>query len=96
MVNRRYKGSHGNRDNEVAKARQTKDWEIANTLRNACTRIIRNEKHKSLKNKLEQCEEEKDIGSSWKNIKGYIGWGGSTGAPTELADVVTGQPTNSC
>ena len=54
------------RDNAVAKARQTKDpqdWITANTLRNACTRILRNEKHKSLKSKLEQCEEEKDISS---------------------------------
>ena len=58
-----------NRDNAVAKARQTKDpqdWVTANTLRNACTRILRNEKHKSLKNKLEKCEEEQDISSIWK------------------------------
>ena len=87
-----------NRDNAVAKARQTKDpqdWEITSALRNACTRILRNEKHNSLNNKLKQCEEVKDIGSIWKNVKGYLGWGGSSGAPTELTDPETGQLTNS-
>ena len=25
--------------------------------------------------KLDRCEEKKDIGDIWKNIKGYLGWG---------------------
>ena len=69
-----------NRDQVVAKARRTKDphdWITATALRNTCTRILRNEKFYSLKNKLVQCEDEKDISSIWKNIKGYLGWGGS-------------------
>ena len=68
-----------NRDRAVAKVRRTKDpddWITANAIRNRCTRIPRTEKHNSIKNKLEQCEEEKDISSIWKNIKGYLGWGG--------------------
>ena len=69
-----------NRDQAVAKARRTKDpkdWITAIALRNTCTRILRNEKFNSLKKKLVQCEDEKDISSIWKNIKGYLGWGGS-------------------
>ena len=87
-----------NRDKAVAKARRTKDpqdWIIATALRNTCTRILRNEKYNSLKNKLAQCEDEKDISLIWKNIKGYLGWGGCSGAPTELTDPATGQLTNS-
>ena len=57
--------------------------------------MLRTEKQRHLKSKLERCEEEKDVGGIWKNIKGYLGWGSAGGAPTELTDPDTGQLTNS-
>ena len=87
-----------NRDNAVSRAQQShqpEDWSVANRLRNRCTHLLRTEKQRHLRNKLERCEEEKDIGGIWKNIKGYLGWGSAAGAPTELTDSMTGQLTNS-
>ena len=54
-----------------------------------------NRKKRYLKSKLDKCEDEKDVGGLWKNVKGYLGWGNSGGAPTELTNPVTGQQTNS-
>ena len=48
-----------------------------------------------MKAKLNKCEEEKDVGRIWKNVKGFLGSGGSSGALTELTDPQTGQQTNS-
>ena len=45
------------------------DYIKANMLRNRCTRLLRTEKHRYLKPKLDKCENEKDISGIWKNIK---------------------------
>ena len=85
-----------NRDQAVEKARQTndpQDWITATTLKNTCTRILRKEKYNSIEDKFVQCEVGKDIISIWKNIKGYLGLSGRSGAPTELTDPATGQLT---
>ena len=92
------KSEMANRDSAVSRARvsqQPEDWRSANALKNRCTRLLRTEKQRYLKQKLEKCEEEQDIGGIWKNIKGYLGWGSGAGAPTELTDPLTGQHTNS-
>ena len=86
------------RDKAVSRARLSKhqeDWRTANVLKNRCTNLLRTEKSRHLRTKLISCEEEKHIGGIWKNIKGYLGWGSSTGAPTQLTDPLTGQITNS-
>ena len=86
-----------NRDNAVSIARASQnpeDWRIANSLKNKCTRLLRTEKQRFLTSKLEQCEEEQDVGGIWKNVKGYLGWSSGAGAPTELTDPITGQQTN--
>ena len=73
------------RDAAVSAARQSgnvEDLSVATKLRNKCTRLLRNEKHKYLQNKLASCENENDIAGIWKNVKGCLGWGGSAGAPT--------------
>ena len=87
-----------NRDNAVSRAQQSQqpeDWSVENRLRNRCTHLLRTQKQRHLRNKLERCEEEKDIGGIWKNIKGYLGWGSAAGAPTELTDPMNVQLTNS-
>ena len=74
-----------NRDNAVSRARLSQtpeDWSVVKGLRNKCTHLLRTDKQRNLKNKLDRCEEEKDIGGIWKNIKGYLGWGSAAGAPT--------------
>ena len=35
---------------------------------------------------MRKCEEERDCGPVWRNIRSYIGWGGTGGAPTRLTD----------
>ena len=87
-----------NRDHAVSRARASQcpdDWRTANRLKNKCTHLLRTEKQRYLKRKLERCEEEQDIGGIWKNIKGYLVWGSGAGFPTDLTDPVTGQHTNS-
>ena len=68
---------------------------MAEALKNRCTNLLRTEQCKYLKNKLDKCEEGKDVIGIWKNIKGYLGWDYSAGAPTELTNPLPGQQTNS-
>ena len=60
------------------------DWEEARQLRNKTTRLLKTEKANSVKKSNKQCETEKDHGRVWKNVRNYLGWGGSTSAPTKL------------
>ena len=86
------------RDAAVKEARHTsrpEDLAKATKLRNMCTRLLRTEKHRYLKQKLDICEEERDVLGTWKNLKSYLGWGSSCGSPTVLTDPSTGQQTNS-
>ena len=48
-----------------------------------------------MKSKLDNCEKERDVGGIWRNIKGFLGWSGSGGAPIQLTDPKTGQLTDS-
>ena len=45
---------------------------------------IEDRKMRSTREKIASCEKEKDIGRVWQNIKSYLGWGGTTGAPSKL------------
>ena len=75
------------RDDAVRKFSETKDaadWEEARILRNKVNRRLKTEKMRSMKEKISNCEKEKDVGRVWKNIRDYLGWGGSTGAPVRL------------
>ena len=86
------------RDKAMKRARVTKtpeDIEKASMIRKRCTRILRTEKHRYLKGKLDKCENEKDVSGIWKNVRSFLGWGNSGGSPTELTDPHTGQQTNS-
>ena len=86
------------RDKAMKRARVTKtpeDIEKASMIRNRCTQILRTEKHRYLKGKLDKCENEKDVSGIWKNLRSFLGWGNSGGSPTELTDLHTGQQTNS-
>ena len=62
------------------------DWEVARELRNRVTRLLKTEKCNSMRQKVKQCEDEKDTSRVWRNIRGYLGWGGAAGAPTRLVD----------
>ena len=74
--------------------RRPEEWEAARALRNRVTRLLRTEKCNDARKKMMKCEEEKDSGRVWRNIRGYLGWGGTGGAPTRLTDT-TGQLTTS-
>merc|ERR1712218_553376 len=72
------------RDDAVKKFFETKDpadWEKARALRNRVNRRLKTE---NMREKIASCEKEKDSGRIWKNIRNYLGWGGSTGAPNKL------------
>ena len=62
------------------------DWEAARALRNHVTRRLKSEKCRDTREKVRRSEEERDSGRVWRNIRGYLGWGGAGGAPTKLAD----------
>ena len=47
-----------------------------------------------MREKIGKCEKEKDCGKVWKNIRSYLGWGGSAGAPSKLTNSA-GQLTTS-
>ena len=64
----------------------TEDWDTARTLRNHVTRLLKSEKCNDARWKVRSCEEERDTGRVWKNIRGYLGWGATGGAPTCLTD----------
>ena len=88
----------GRRDEAVSYARRSnhpEDRRTEKALKNRCTNILRTEKCRYLKNKLDTCEEEKDVMGVLKNIKTYLGWGNVAGAPTELTNPLPGQQTNS-
>ena len=75
------------RDDAVKKFSETKDpadWEKARALRNRVNRRLKTEKMRNMREKIASCEKEKDSGRIWKNIRNYLGWGGSTGAPNKL------------
>ena len=62
------------------------DWEAARLLRNQVTRRLKSEKSNDVREKVRRSEQERDSGRVWRNIRAYIGWGGSGGAPTGLTD----------
>ena len=62
------------------------DWETARMLRNQVTRRLKTEKCSDVRRRIRNCEEEQDSGRVWKNIRAYLGWGGTSGAPTRLTD----------
>ena len=67
-----------------AGSRSPGDWEEARSLRNRANKLLRSEKSRYMREKVRRCEEEGDSGQVWRNIRSYIGWGGSGGAPTML------------
>ena len=71
---------------EFNRTGQAEDWNRARTLRNQVTRLLKTEKCRDARRKVKNCEEERDVGRVWQNIRGYLGWGGTGGAPTRLAD----------
>ena len=75
------------RDEAMAQYNRThlpEDWEVARGLRNKVTRLLKTEKCNSARKKIQQCEFERDSGRVWKNVRNYLGWGGTTSAPTKL------------
>ena len=75
------------RDSAVAEYTRTRlpgDWEEARLLRNRVSSLLKSEKCRYMSEKVKRCEEQKDTGQVWRNIRSYIGWGGSGGAPTLL------------
>ena len=50
------------------------------------TRLVKSEKSNNARKKIQNCEEERDIGRVWKNIRSYLGWGGNSGTPIKLTD----------
>ena len=85
------------RDEAMAKYTSTRlaeDWAVARTLRNAVTRLLRSEKCRYTREKVRRCEEQQDSRKLWQNIRSYIGWGGTGGAPSMLTNTA-GQLTTS-
>ena len=75
------------RDEAVKRFSESKnpaDWEEAREMRNKVNRRLKTEKMRNMREKISHCEEERDVGRVWKNIRNYLGWGGSTGAPSKL------------
>ena len=62
------------------------DWETARSLRNRVNRKLKTEKMRNMGEKIAKCEKEKDCGKVWRNIRSYLGWGGSAGAPSKLTN----------
>ena len=58
------------------------DWEAARKLRNKVTKLLKSEKCNHARQKIGSCEEDKDSGRVWQNIRSYLGWGGNSGTPT--------------
>ena len=69
-----------------AGSRSPGDWEEARRLRNRVNKLLRSEKSLYMREKVRRCEEQRDSGQIWRNIRSYIGWGGSGGAPTMLTN----------
>ena len=59
------------------------DWETFKKLRNEVTSQLRKDKNDWQKEKLDACEESKDMGKLWKNVLGWLNWS-SSGSPTKL------------
>ena len=77
------------RDEAMVKFTTTRlqeDWESARALRNIVVRRLKSEKSNYAREKVRKCEEEQDSARVWSNIRSYIGWGGTSGAPTRLTD----------
>ena len=71
---------------KYSETRKPQDWEEAKALRNKVIRRLKTEKMRNMREKIAKCEKEKDCGKVWKNIKSYLSWGGSTGAPSKLTN----------
>ena len=69
-----------------ARSRLQEDWEVARQHRNRVNRLLKSEKCRHTREKVRQCEEVQDSGRIWQNIRSYIGWGGTGGAPTQLTN----------
>ena len=69
-----------------ARTRLQEDWEVARRHRNRVNRLLKSEKCRHMRDKVRQCEEQRDSGRIWQNIRSYIGWGGTGGAPTQLTN----------
>ena len=72
------------RDELQEQARQTKnpeDWNLYKKSRNKVNSILKNEKSKCQKSKLQSCD--KNPGQTWKYVKGWLNWK-SSGSPTQL------------
>ena len=59
------------------------DWEMYKKLRNEVTSQLRKDKSDWQQEKLESCEETKDMGKLWKNVLGWLNWNSSS-SPTKL------------
>ena len=66
------------------RTRLPEDWEAARSLRNGVNRLLKSEKMRHVRERVRRCEEQRDSGRIWHNIRSYIGWGGTGGAPTQL------------
>ena len=60
---------------------QGTDWEAFKLIRNNVTRMVRKEKEKWQKEKMEHCQA--NSSNYWKNVMGWLGWT-SSGSPTKL------------
>ena len=69
---------------KFVRSRLPEDWEAARSLRNGVNRLLRSERMRHVRERVRRCEEQRDSGRIWQNIRSYIGWGGSSGAPTQL------------
>ena len=61
----------------------SEDWKEYKAIRNSVNSILRKEKEIWQKEKLEKCSD--DSGSTWKNLKNWLGWR-SGGPPTKLVE----------
>ena len=69
---------------KFTRTRQQEDWAVARGLRNSVNRLLRSEKSNHMREKVRRCEEQRDGGRMWQFIRSYVGWGGTSGAPTQL------------
>ena len=63
------------RDEAVKRFSESKnpaDWEEAREMRNKVNRRLKTEKMRNMREKISNCEEERDVGRVWKNIQNYL------------------------
>ena len=77
---------------KYTRTRVAEDWEVARTLRNTVTRLLKSENCRFAREIVRNCEEQQDSRKLWQNIRSYICTGGAPSMLTDTAGQLTTSP----